>query len=85
MREIGLATYPLYLAHQYVGHDAIDVLRRHSGDSGALMMTLTGVVGLVFVASFWLERMLRNALRVSLSGLLAPRTDPGRAGVSSKT
>jgi peptidoglycan/LPS O-acetylase OafA/YrhL len=85
LREIGLATYPLYLVHQYVGYVAIDVLRRYVGDLGALMMALTGVVGLAFVVSLWLEPILRNALKVSVDGLLAPRTDPGRAAVSSKT
>jgi peptidoglycan/LPS O-acetylase OafA/YrhL len=85
LREIGLATYPLYLVHQYVGYVAIDVLRRSVGDLGALIMALTGAVGLAFVVSLWLEPMLRNTLRVSLDWLLAPRTDPRREGVAKKT
>jgi peptidoglycan/LPS O-acetylase OafA/YrhL len=84
LREVGLATYPLYLVHQYVGYVVIDVLRRYVGDLGALTMALTGAVGLAFVVSLWLEPILRNALKASLDGLLAPRTDPARSGVSSK-
>lgn len=83
LREIGLATYPLYLIYQYVGYVAIDVLRRYVGDLGALMMAVTVVVGLAFVVSLWLEPILRNALKVRLDGLLARRTDPV-PGISSK-
>ena len=66
LRQIGLATYPLYLIHQNVGYVAIDIVHRYVSDPRALMITVTVCVGLAFVVSVHLEPVVRGGIKYAL-------------------
>ena len=69
-RDLGLITYPLYLLHSEIGHEA---MLRVTGlpAAASLLLTIAGILGLAFLV-VWLERLPRGVLRVAFEGRARP-------------
>ena len=84
-RQIGLATYPLYLVHAALGSWIIKILRDHGVEQWT---ALTVAVGLVLVLSFlisWrLEPAVRRLLGRPVDALLA-RAAAAKPGLAAAT
>ena len=62
-RQIGIATYPIYLLHHKLGQVAIGGLHRRVGYGAALLFSVTFVVCVAILVSWLLEPPLRSAFR----------------------
>lgn len=62
-RQIGVATYPLYLLHSKLGQVAIGGLHRKVGYGPALLFAAILMTGLAVLVSMYLEPLIRRPLQ----------------------